>query len=74
MSIDVNSLTMRETAHYNGGKVFFAYGYTCVQQPRLTLLKRYDRKTKQVTATWRVDAVDQPSLESAIQVLEGAVA
>ena len=71
MTIDVSTLTIREVAHYNGGKEFFAYGYECVQHPGLTLFKRFDRKTKQVTNTWRLDGVDQPSLEAAIRVLEG---
>ena len=70
MTIDVSTLTIREVAHYNGGKAFFAYGYECVQHPRLTLFKRFDRKTKQVTNTWRVDGADQPSLEVAVQALE----
>lgn len=70
MSIDRSTLTIREVAHYNGGKAFFAYGYECVQYPQLTLFKRYDRKTKQVTNTWRVNGVDQPDLDVAIEVLE----
>lgn len=70
MTIDISTLTIREVAHYNGGKAFFAYGYECVQYPSLTLFKRFDRKTKQVTNTWRVDGADQSSLETAVQVLE----
>ena len=70
MTIDVSTLTIREVGHYNGGKAFFAYGYECVQHPRLTLFKRFDRKTKQVTNTWRVDGADQSSLEVAVQALE----
>ena len=70
MTIDRSALTIREVAHYNGGKEFFAYGYECVQHPQLTLFKRFDRKTKQVTNTWRVNGVDQPDLDVAIQVLE----
>ncbi|WP_339419009.1 hypothetical protein [Pseudomonas sp. RL_105y_Pfl1_103] len=72
MSIDIGALTIRETAHYNGGKAFFAYGYECVQHPRLTLFKRFDRKTKQVTNTWRLDGEDQASLESAVQAMEAS--
>lgn len=72
MTIDISALTVREVAHYNGGKAFFAYGYECVQHPRLTLFKRFDRKLKTVTHTWRVDGVDQVSLESAVAVLEVA--
>ncbi|MFJ7792305.1 hypothetical protein [Pseudomonas sp. NPDC096950] len=68
--IDISTLTIREVAHYNGGKAFFAYGYECVQHPRLTLFKRFDRKTKQVTNTWRVDGADQPSFETAVKALE----
>ena len=70
MTIDISTLTIREVAHYNGGKAFFAYGYECVQHPRLTLFRRFDRKTKQVSNTWRLDGVDQPSLEVAVQALE----
>ena len=70
MTIDISTLTIREVAHYNGGKAFFAYGYECVQHPRLTLFKRFDRKTKQVSNTWRLDGVDQLSLEVAVQALE----
>lgn len=70
MTIDISTLTIREIAHYNGGKVFFAYGYECVQHPRLTMFKRFDRKTRQVSSTWRLDGVDQPSLEEAVKVLD----
>lgn len=73
MKIDASTLTVRETEHYNGGRAFFAYGYTCVQYPSLTLFKRYDRKTKQVTSVWRVNGADQASLESAIAVLEEVI-
>jgi hypothetical protein len=69
MTIDIKTLTIREVAHYNGGKAFFAYGYECVQYPRLTLFKRFDKKLRTVTATWRVDGVDQASLEEAVEVL-----
>ena len=70
MNIDISALTVREVAHYNGGKAFFAYGYECVQHPRLTLFKRFDRKLKTVTETWRVDGADHVSLESAVAALE----
>ena len=69
MSIDITSLTIREVAHYNGGKAFFAYGYEFVQHPRLTLFKRFDRKLKTVTNSWRVDGADQASLEAAVAAL-----
>ena len=69
MTIDISALTIREVAHYNGGKAFFAYGYECVQHPRLTLFRRFDRKLKTVTNTWRVDGADQSSLETAVAAL-----
>ena len=69
MTIDIGALTIRKVAHSNGGKAFFAYGYECVQHPRLTLFKRFDRKLKTVTATWRLDGVDQPSLDAAVAAL-----
>ena len=70
MNIDSKDLTIREVAHYNGGKAFFAYGYECVQYPRLTLFKRFDRKTKQVTDTWKVDGVEQADLAAALIALD----
>lgn len=45
--------TLREDAHYNGGKTFFAYLMRCVQQPRLSRYDRYDKATKTSTSTWR---------------------
>ncbi len=60
---------MREAAHYNGGKVFFAYLHRCVEQPRLARFDRYDRKTKSVTSTWRVDGADRASLSDAVLAL-----
>lgn len=62
-------LTIREWAHINGGRAFFAYEYRCDQEPRLTRFDRYDKKTRSVTSTWRVDGVDQPDLNAALQTL-----
>lgn len=50
--------TMRETAHYNGGRDWFGYEYQCNQQPRLRRLDRYTRKDRSVASTWRVDGQD----------------
>ena len=66
---DTKDWHVREAAHYNGGRVFFAYLYRCVEQPRLSRYVRCDRKTKTCTTTWRVDGADQPSLEAAIEAL-----
>lgn len=64
--------TMIEIAHYNGGRAFFAYEFQCVQQPRLTRFDRYDKRTRTVTSTWRVDNVAQPDLATAVAALEVA--
>lgn len=45
----LGAITFQQDAHYNGGKAFFAYGYSCVQYPRITLFRRYDKKTRQVS-------------------------
>lgn len=63
---DVTSWHMRESAHYNGGDVFFAYLHQCVEQPRLTRFDRYEKKDKSVASTWRVDGDDCADLDDAI--------
>ena len=69
---DAKSWHMRESAHYNGGKVFFAYMHRCVEQPRLTRYDRYERKDRSVTSTWRTDGVDKDSLAAAVDALNDA--
>lgn len=59
------ALTFQQDAHYNGGKTFFAYGYTCVQHPPITLFRRYDKKTRQVTDHWRLYGFEVASLQVA---------
>ena len=66
---DAKSWHMEEAAHYNGGAAFFAYLHRCVEQPRLSRFDRYDRKTKSVTSTWKVDGADRLSLNDAIDAL-----
>lgn len=66
---DLKYCGMREDAHYNGGKEFFAYLYRCTQHPRLSRYDRYSRKDKDVTSTWRVDGKDVDGLESAVEAL-----
>ena len=63
---------IKEVAHLNGGKVFFGYIHQCVEQPRLERFDRYDRKTRSVTSTWRVDGNDMASFEDAISALENS--
>ena len=67
---DVKGWHMRERAHYNGGKAFFAYLMQCIEQPRLSRYDRYDRKTRSHESTWKVDGIDQPSFEAALAALD----
>lgn len=60
------SWTFKEDAHYNGGKSWFGRGLTCVQEPRLSVIVRYDRKLKTVSQTWRVDGIDHTDFNTAI--------
>ena len=68
----LGALTFKQDAHYNGGKAFFAYGYTCVQHPRITLFRRYDKKTRQVTDHWRLYGFEVASLQVAYAAMTGA--
>ncbi|MGN6776940.1 hypothetical protein [Rhizobium sp.] len=69
---DSKSWHMREDAHYNGGKDFFAYLHRCVEHPRLSRYDRYDRSTRGVTSTWRVDGIDRVDFGTAIDALNVA--
>lgn len=64
-----SEMTIRETAHINGGRHFFAYEFTCDQEPRLVRYDHYHKPTRSVTSTWRVDGIDQPDLNAALHVL-----
>lgn len=66
---DAKNWHMAEAAHYNGGKVFFAYLHRCVEQPRLSRFDKYWRDTKAVESTWRTDGVDHASMDAAIEAL-----
>lgn len=67
-----SALTFQQDAHYNGGKAFFAYGYSCVQYPRITLFRRYDKKTRQVSDHWRLYGFEVASLQVAYAAMTGA--
>lgn len=69
---DAANWRMEEAAHYNGGKVFFAYLHRCVEQPRLSRFDKYLRATKSVVSTWRTDGTDAASLAEAIERLNTA--
>lgn len=66
---DAANWRMRESTHYNGGKVFFAYLHRCIEQPRLSRFDKYWTKTRSVESTWRTDGIDHPSMEAAIEAL-----
>lgn len=66
---DAADWTVTESAHYNGGKEWFGYGYTCVQQPRLYRLDKYLKKDRTVTSTWSVDGKDCADLTEAVERL-----
>lgn len=68
----LSALTFQQDAHYNGGKAFIAYGYTCVQHPRITLFRRYDKKTRQVSDHWRLYGFEVASLQVAYAAMTGA--
>lgn len=66
---DLLKCTTRETAHLNGGKEWFGYIHRCNEQPRLTRLDKYIRKTRGVESTWRVDGKSVADLAEAAKLL-----
>lgn len=72
MGIDVQALTFKRDTHYNG-KEWFGHGWTCVQYPALTLIRRYWRKNRQVTEAWRFDGTEYADAASAIAALESTL-
>jgi hypothetical protein len=67
--IDLSKCTMREDAHFNGGKEWFAYRLRCVEYPRLTRFDKYLRKTRGTQSTFQVDGEDVASIEEAAELL-----
>lgn len=61
---------MQETAHYNGGKEWFGYGFQCIQEPRLGYIDRYYRKDRSVVRTWKVDGHDYADADAAWAALQ----
>lgn len=66
---DLLKCTMREVAHYNGGKEWFGYLHRCNQHPRLTRMDKYIRKTRAVESIWRVDGNSVTGLSQAAELL-----
>ncbi len=62
--------SMWESAHLNGGREWFGYIFTCIEEPRLSRLDRYVRKTRSVTSTWRVDGVEMEDLAAALVAIK----
>jgi len=67
---DLLKCTMREDAHFNGGKVWFGYRFRCVQHPRFTRFDKYIRATRGVETTYEVDGEPVASLEAAAVALD----
>ena len=65
---DVRASHTKERMHGHGTDFFF-YIHQCNEFPRLSRFDRYDRKTRSVTSTWRVDGQDVANLEAAIAAL-----
>lgn len=58
---------LSNSSHYNGGSEWFGYGHACVDEPRLQILDKYVRATRQGTRTFFVDgARAYPTLEEAV--------
>jgi hypothetical protein len=67
--IDLSKCTMREDAHFNGGKEWFGYRMRCIQYPRLTRFDKYLRATRGVQSTFEVDGEPVADLEAAAALL-----
>lgn len=39
---------------------------TCIQEPRISVISRYNRELEKVSQVWRVDGVDHTSVNSAL--------
>lgn len=67
--LDLSELTFKEDVHYNGGKEWFGYGWTCVQEPRITMIRRYFRKTRTSKDEWRLDGNPVVDAQAAVTEL-----
>jgi hypothetical protein len=66
---DLLKCTMREEAHFNGGKEWFGYRFRSVQHPRLSRFDKYIRATRGVESTFEVDGEPVASLQAAAELL-----
>jgi len=60
-------------SHYNGGKVFFGYGYDAIGEPRLSMVRKWFRQgERRGTAedSFHVDGLPVASYDAAIEALK----
>jgi hypothetical protein len=64
-------------SHYNGGKVFFGYGYVAVGEPRLKMIRRWYRQGEMRGKTedrFFVDGAKVDDYDAALEALKVPVA
>lgn len=60
-------------SHYNGGKVFFGYGYDAIGEPRLSMVRKWFRqgeKRGKTEDTFHVDGLPVANYEAAVEALK----
>lgn len=58
-------------SHYNGGAVFFGYGYTAIGEPRLKMIRKWFRKERgRAQDEYFIDGAKVESYEAAIAALK----
>lgn len=65
--LEAKDLTFTRSAHYNGGKEWFGHGYQCLQDSRITMIRRYYRKTRSHEDTWRFCEKDMLGLSACVE-------
>lgn len=62
---DLLKCSLREAAHFNGGKEWFGCLFRCDQHPRLTRMDKYFRKDRSVESRFKVDGKPVANLAEA---------
>lgn len=60
-------------SHYNGGQVFFGYGYSAIGEPRLSMVRKWFRRGEMRGKTedsFYVDGAPVPTYEAAVEALK----
>lgn len=63
----------RNGSHYNGGAVFFGYGYTAVGEPRLSMVRKFFKRgsmSGKVEDSYYVDGAPVGTYEDAVAALK----